>query len=85
MRHSIRMELKYELMLMFATGLLAFVGGFRKAKSTCCCCSLDFERDVDNKLQAVKVVKRQRSLVQPTPPTTVEPVEPAPPRSWLAW
>lgn len=74
------MELKYELLLMFGTGLLAFVGGFRKAKSTCCCCSLDFERDLENKLQAVKVVKRQRSNVTPVTP------EPSPPaRSWFAW
>lgn len=80
------MDLKYELMLVLATGILAFIGGFRKAKSTCCCCSLDFERDVDNKLQAVKVVKRQRSIVQPQPEEPPrQPQQPEPPRSWLAW
>ena len=68
------MDLKYELMFILLTGVLAFIGGFRKAKSTCCCCSIDVERDTENKLQAVKVVKRQRSSVSDTPN-----------RSWLPW
>lgn len=73
------MNLEYEIMFMLITGVVAFIGGFRKAKSTCCCCSLDFERDIDNKLQAVKVVKRQRSIVQP------EPEEPQPPPATKSW
>lgn len=78
------MNLEYEIMFMLITGVVAFIGGFRKAKSTCCCCSLDFERDIDNKLQAVKVVKRQRSIVQPEPEEPT-PKAQEPPRTWLAW
>ena len=64
------MELRYEIMAILLTGLVAFFGGMRKAKSTCCCCSLDFERDMDNKLQAVKVV-RQNSMVRGAEEPTV--------------
>ena len=71
------MELRYEIMAILLTGFVAFFGGLRKAKSTCCCCSLDFERDVDNKVQAVKVV-RQNSMVRgpeepPVPEETRKP------------
>tara|TARA_R110002072_G_scaffold67816_5_gene165883 strand:- start:1125 stop:1364 length:240 start_codon:yes stop_codon:yes gene_type:complete len=68
------MELKYEIMLILLTGLVAFATGMKKAKSSCCCCSLAWERDDGNQLQGVKVVKRQRSSVVPSP------TPPSPPR-----
>lgn len=59
------MELKYEIMIIICTSVLAFLSGFKKAKSTCCCCTMDIERDTENKMQGVKVVRRQRSTVVP--------------------
>jgi len=67
------MELKYEIMLILITGLVAFATGMKKAKSSCCCCSLAWERDDGNQLQGVKVVKRQRSSVVPSPPPSPPP------------
>lgn len=65
------MRVEYEVLIILVTGVLAFATGMKKAKSTCCCCSLDWERDGStNQLQGVKVVKRQRSSVkeEPVPP-----------------
>ena len=63
------MRVEYEVLIILVTGLLAFATGMKKAKSTCCCCSLDWERDGNtNQLQGVKVVKRQRSMETPEPP-----------------
>tara|TARA_R110002072_G_scaffold253850_1_gene412628 strand:- start:775 stop:996 length:222 start_codon:yes stop_codon:yes gene_type:complete len=63
------MRVEYEVLIILVTGVLAFATGMKKAKSTCCCCSLDWERDGStNQLQGVKVVKRSSVKEDPVPP-----------------
>ena len=62
------MQVQYEILAIVLTGILAFAGGMKKAKSTCCCCAFEIDRDTDtNKLQGVKVV-RGGSMRASTPP-----------------
>ena len=69
------MQLEYEILAILLTGLVAFAGGMRKAKSSCCCCSFELDRDEGNKVQAVKVV-RAGSLKSREPRPPVPSVQP---------
>ena len=58
------METQYEVLLFVTVAVLGYLGGIRKAKSTCCCCSVEVERDSEsNALESIKVVRKQRSVV----------------------
>tara|TARA_Y100000401_G_C8303281_1_gene215453 strand:- start:844 stop:1161 length:318 start_codon:yes stop_codon:yes gene_type:complete len=63
------MQLQYEILAIVLTGIIAFASGMRKAKSSCCCCAFEMDRDVDNKLQSVRVVRKGASMRErePTP------------------
>ena len=58
------METQYEVVLFVLMAVLGYLGGIRKARSNCCCCSVELERDDEsNRLEGVKVVRKQRSVV----------------------
>ena len=40
------------------SALIGFLGGMKKLRSNCCCCSIDIERDAENHIQGVGIHKK---------------------------
>ena len=55
--------------ILFSLGsaLIGFLGGMKKLKSSCCCCTFDIERDSQNHIQGLAIHKKNaRSQVDIT-------------------
>ena len=54
------------ILVGLGSAFVGFLGGMKKLKSNCCCCSIDIERDADNHIQGIGIHKKNfnRSQVE---------------------
>lgn len=54
------MSTEIQIILFIFSSILGYLARM-KVKSTCCCCECEVERDIDNKVESVRVIKKSKS------------------------
>lgn len=54
------METEYEIMLFIFSSIIGYLVRM-KIKSSCCCCKCEIERNDDNKMESIKVIRKSIS------------------------
>jgi hypothetical protein len=54
------MSTEIQIILFIFSSILGYLARM-KIKSTCCCCECEVERDIDNKVESVRVIKKSKS------------------------